>query len=451
MSSLHESNDIVADRYRILSVLGSGGMGTTYEAEDTHDGTRIAMKVVSLRRVTDWKVVELFDREARVLANLNHPNIPNYLARFQLDTDGDRRFYLVQELAPGTSLATLIERGWKPTEKEVKRIVRNVLEILQYLHDLHPPVIHRDIKPQNILRDDNGSVYLVDFGAVQDVYRNTLTRGGTFVGTLGYMAHEQFRGEVCAASDLYGLGATALFLLSGKSPDWFPQKRLKLQFRDRIRVSPEFGDWLEKILEPSIEDRFICAEEAIDALDRTEQVSVTLDIETIDFTNSFARRSHQPFGLVSQENSNYLAYVIPASPNLMWVALLYPLSLVFAIIIGIYPITLLTLAIFFGVGAILAVGLGTERWLIIDRERFLFLWRCWGITYYKKYGNTSDIELVEVETLLSSKSKKVAPRKISMLCIWEGVFLRRFAYDFPREDLEIMAQEIREFLGIEPL
>ncbi|WP_017658466.1 serine/threonine protein kinase [Baaleninema simplex] len=443
MSSLHESNDIIADRYRILSVLGSGGMGTTYEAEDTHDGTRVAMKVVSMRRVTDWKVVELFDREAKVLANLNHPNIPNYLARFQLDTDGDRRFYLIQELAPGTSLATLIERGWKPTEKEVKRIVRKVLEILQYLHDLHPPVIHRDIKPQNIVRDDNGTVYLVDFGAVQDVYRNTLTRGGTFVGTLGYMAHEQFRGEVCGASDLYGLGATALFLLSGKSPDSFPQKRLKLQFRDRVRVSSEFGDWLEKILEPSIEDRFVCAEEAIDALDRTEQVSATLDIEAIDLKS--------PFSLVSQRNSNSLAYVIPASHNLIWIVLLSSIAIVIAIAIGIYPITLLTAVLYVGVGSIVAIVSETERWLVIDRDRFHFFWRCWGITYYQKSGKTSDIELVEVETILSSQSKKNSWKQISILYLWEGVFLRRFAYDFPREDLEIMAQEIRNFIGIEPL
>ncbi|MBE9039520.1 serine/threonine protein kinase, partial [Oscillatoriales cyanobacterium LEGE 11467] len=197
------------------------------------------------------------------LANLHHQAIPGYLDYFDRATATDRYFFLVQELVVGKSLATLVENRWRADEAQVQDIAEQILHVLDYLHQQAPPVIHRDIKPQNIIRDENGRVYLVDFGAVQDVYRTTLIEGGTFVGTVGYMPPEQFRGEAVAASDLYGLGATVLFLLTHRSPTDLPKKRMKLDFRDRVHVSPTFAQWLETMLEPAIEDRFESAPEAL--------------------------------------------------------------------------------------------------------------------------------------------------------------------------------------------
>jgi hypothetical protein len=272
MEILHQPEDIVKQRYRIVTVLGQGSMGTTYEAEDLTNYQRVAIKSLSLRGLQDWKTLELFEREARVLESLKHPAIPDYLDYFQEDSKSDRRFYLVQELIEGKSLADLVKKGWRGNEKTVKDILKQILEILKYLHSLKPPVIHRDIKPQNIIRRPDGRVYLVDFGAVQDVYRNTITRGGTFVGTLGYIAPEQFRGEAEPASDIYALGATALYLLTRRSPEELPQKRLKIDFRDRLNLSPPFADCLEKMLEPAIEDRCQSAKEAIALLSKKEIV-----------------------------------------------------------------------------------------------------------------------------------------------------------------------------------
>jgi len=426
-------------------------MGTTYKAEDTHESIRVAMKVVSLQRVTDWKVLELFDREARVLSNLNHPQIPNYLAQFKLDTDDDRRFYLIQEIAPGQSLETLVKRGWQPTETEVKRLLFNVLEILDYLHSLHPPVIHRDIKPQNIMRDDDGSVYLVDFGAVQDVYRNTLTRGGTFVGTLGYMAHEQFRGEVCAASDLYGLGTTALFVLSGKPPDSFPQKRLKLQFRDRISVSPKFADWLEKILEPSVEDRFASAKEALNALQRASTVSqspISLNSIDIDRTNS-------TWGGM-QKTDGYVAFVLPSNRlKARTIKILYFIVFIAFAISSISSgnfaaFSAVTLMSWILVGLILVVAFGTDRWLIVDRKQFQLKWRFGKFTYWKKQGQSEDLDLVEVEVqTFSSKKGKTTMKPV--LCLWEGVRPHYFGSGLYFSELSLIAQNIQDFLGLDPL
>jgi eukaryotic-like serine/threonine-protein kinase len=266
METLHQPNDIIAQRYRIVAPLGQGAFGTTYEAEDLTNYQRVAIKALSLSQLTDWKSLDLFEREARVLANLDHPAIPKYLDYFHEDTAEDHQFYLVQELVVGESLAALVKKGWHSNEAEVKQIASQVLEILDYLHRLSPSVIHRDIKPQNIIRRPDGEVFLVDFGAVQDDYRQTLIRGGTFVGTLGYMPPEQFRGQVFFASDLYALGATLLFLLTHRSPADLPQCRMKIDFRSRVQISPEFADWLEKMLEPAAEDRFKSASVALKAL-----------------------------------------------------------------------------------------------------------------------------------------------------------------------------------------
>ena len=238
--AIHRQGEVIRDpkgtrernRYQIVTTIGTGGMATTYAAVDLANSQRVALKVLSFEQANDWKALEMFEREAKVLANLDHPFIPRYLDYFELDLDNDRRFYLVQELVEGESLATLIERNWQPSEAEVKDIALQLLDILVYLHSLSPPVIHRDIKPQNIIRDRQGQIYLVDFGAVQAVYRNTISVGGTFVGTLGYMSPEQLRGKVVTPSDLYSLGCSLIFLLTRKLPTDLPQKRMKLDFRE---------------------------------------------------------------------------------------------------------------------------------------------------------------------------------------------------------------------------
>ncbi len=266
MELLHHSGEIIAERYRILDTLGQGGVGITYRAEDLQTGQQVALKALSLRRIADWKTLELFEREAQILSQLHHPAIPRYLDYFQTDTSRERGFYIAQQLEEGKSLAALVENGWRPDEREVRNIATQILDILIYLHSLTPPVIHRDIKPQNIIRSADGRVFLVDFGSVTGTYHNTVTGGSTVVGTYGYMAPEQFRGRAVLSTDLYGLGATLLFLLTGKSPADLPQRSLKINFRSYVRISNEFASWLEKTLEPVIEDRFPSAEEALAVL-----------------------------------------------------------------------------------------------------------------------------------------------------------------------------------------
>jgi serine/threonine protein kinase len=229
-----EIGKIIDGRYQLVELLGAGGSGVTYRAIRLSDRSDVAIKILSLRHINDWKQLELFEREAKVLSQLNHPQIPKYLEYFHLDTDDNRTFWIVQQLAPGKSLTEWVNSGWRGTEAEVKDITSQLLGILQYLHQQSPPLIHRDIKPHNIIRDEDGRVFLVDFGAVQNVYHDTLLKRHTVAGTYGYMAPEQFRGAAVIASDLYGLGATILYVLTHRSPADLPQSRLKLVFRDRV-------------------------------------------------------------------------------------------------------------------------------------------------------------------------------------------------------------------------
>lgn len=272
MEEMHQPGDIVAEKYRIIDTLGQGGNGITYKAEDIKSGDRVALKALSFYHMNDWKQMELFEREAQTLANLNHPGIPKYLDYFQVDTPEDRGFYIVQQLVVGKSLAELVKNGWRSNEAGVRNIATQVLNILIYLQSLKPPVFHRDIKPQNLIGGKDGKVYLVDFGAVQNTYRNTFSFGSTVVGTFGYMAPEQFQGQALPATDLYGLGATLLFLLTHRSPADLPTDRLKISFRNKVQVSEQFADWLEKMLEPDAEERFVSAASALAALQRPKVV-----------------------------------------------------------------------------------------------------------------------------------------------------------------------------------
>jgi serine/threonine protein kinase len=253
-------------RYDILGILGEGGSGVTYRALDTANQQLVALKALSLHQIDDWKAIELFEREAKVLSSLDREGIPKYLDYFTTDLDGERYFYIVQELAPGKNLLEWMQAGWRVSEAELKTITIQILEILIYLHRHYPPIVHRDLKPSNILKTEDGKIFLVDFGAVQQTYHDTFMRGSTVVGTYGYMAPEQFRGQAVPATDLYGLGATILHLLTHRSPAEIPQDGLRLNFRDRLQVSSSFADWLERMLEPDVGNRFSSSTKALEVL-----------------------------------------------------------------------------------------------------------------------------------------------------------------------------------------
>jgi serine/threonine protein kinase len=440
MDRQHQTGDVIGDRYRIVAPLGQGGMGTTYEAEDLTNYQRVAIKVLSLRQIKEWKVLELFEREARILANLEHPAIPKYLDYFPIDFPNNRRFYLVRELVRGESLADLVEKAWQANELEVKQIAVQVLDILNYLHQLTPPVIHRDIKPQNIIRRPDGQVFLVDFGAVQEVYRNTLTRGGTFIGTLGYVPQEQFCGNVQPASDLYSLGATLLFLLTKRSPDELPVRRMKIDFRRYVQVLPEFGDWLEKMLEPAIEDRFQSAKDALEALQNHKKVTPSVPLPT-------QSKPEKPERFRVSKTTRHL--VVEMSPlgggALGVIFILLAISILFMLL----PETHVVFKL--GLIASLWLMMGSPfvcryLWEIkgrirleIDPQNFRVQWIMWGIPFGHVQAKTAYIERIEQ---IDSKTKDSTT---SCLIVWEGV--NRHTFDLgSRKEEQWLADEATDFL-----
>ena len=205
----------LADRYEIEEVVAKGGMGVVWRGRDLRLDRAVAIKLVAGEAVTDSTVVERFDREARTIARLNHPNI---VAIYDFGTDGGDSF-LVMELVDGSSLAAVIGDGPLPVG-ETLEIAAQACAGLAAAHAAG--VVHRDVKPANLIRTPSGVVKVCDFGIarLQDAAGQArLTSTAIAMGSTNYMAPEQVNGEpVDARTDLYGLGCTIYAMLTGKPP-----------------------------------------------------------------------------------------------------------------------------------------------------------------------------------------------------------------------------------------
>ncbi len=266
-----ETTQVLQKRYQLQRQLGNNAGRQTWLATDlkTSPPEPVTVKLLAFNPQMQWDEFKLFEREASVLKQLNHPRIPKYRDYFCLDKQtgaGLCWFGLVQDYIPGSSLQQLLDEGKRFTEAQVRSLATQVLEILTYLHRLHPPVLHRDIKPSNLILGVDEQVYLVDFGAVQDT---AAVEGVTFtvVGTTGYAPLEQFWGQAVPASDLYALGATLIHLLTGRAPADLPQCNLRIQFKEQVSINPTFLSWIEALTEPDLNLRLSTAKQALDALD----------------------------------------------------------------------------------------------------------------------------------------------------------------------------------------
>jgi hypothetical protein len=238
-------------RFVVVGSLGEGAQGRTFDGVDKREGRPVAIKRFDVRGAASWKDVDLAEREARVLQSLSHPRLPRYVDRFE---EGGA-LYLVMEKIDGESLAAIRKRGETLGEDDVVRLLRDASEVLDYLHGRAPPVIHRDLKPGNVLRRPDGTYAFVDFGAVRDKLRPE--GGSTVVGTFGYMAPEQFQGRALPASDVYAVGATALAMLTGREPEDLPHKGLAVDVRAALRglASERLVGVLEAMMDPDPDKR----------------------------------------------------------------------------------------------------------------------------------------------------------------------------------------------------
>ncbi len=268
-------------RYQLEAKLGANGARQTWLATDqarTELEAKVIVKTLYFGQGMEWQDYKLFERESETLQSLTHPQIPCYRGAFRHEVIGGVYYGLVHDYIPGRSLAECVRAGQRFSEAEVKQMASSILEILVDLHGRYPPVIHRDIKPSNLILGDDQMIHLVDFGSVQTEGQKGKTV--TVVGTYGYMPLEQFGGRAVPASDLYALGATILYLLTGIEPADFPQDNLRINM-DSVHFGYTFKKWLEQMLEPNLERRFGSAEQALSALTQTQ---LPQPVPTIDPT-----------------------------------------------------------------------------------------------------------------------------------------------------------------------
>jgi uncharacterized protein YegL len=274
-TSDHILQELLNGRYQLQKALSQKAGRQTFLANDLQTQKSVVVKILKLGSDFEWDYLKLFEREAQILKTLSHPQIPKYLDYFEIDVPDCKGFALVQQYIEAPSLEAHLAAGETFSISEIQQIAEDCLKILIDLHQQNPPLIHRDLKPSNILlgnRSENGpgQVYLVDFGAVQN---QALPGEGTItvVGTYGYMPPEQFGGRSVPASDLYSLGATLVYLLTGVHPANLPQKDLRIQFEQVTQLSSEFSCWLGKMVEPSLDRRFNSAAFALQTLTLGQQ------------------------------------------------------------------------------------------------------------------------------------------------------------------------------------
>ena len=214
MSRPPQSGDLIADRYELEELVGTGGMSTVFRARDRQLERRVAIKILHEHYAEDPEYLERFRREARAVARLSHPNIVTVIDR---GDDGGRQ-YIVFEHVDGENLKELVLRSGRLPVRRALELALAIADGLSFAHD--HGLVHRDVKPQNVLLNQEGEVKVTDFGIARSLYvEHGVTQTGTVLGTGEYLAPEQASGKpVSPATDVYSLGIVLWELLAGDVP-----------------------------------------------------------------------------------------------------------------------------------------------------------------------------------------------------------------------------------------
>ncbi|MGB3514516.1 MAG: serine/threonine-protein kinase [Microcoleaceae cyanobacterium] len=279
---------ILGGRYKVISFLASGGFSNTFLAVDRHlpGNPNCVVKQLKLNHAGSSYLPiarRLFTQEAEVLYRLGcHNQIPQLLAHFE----EKKEFYLVQELIEGESLTQELLPSYKLTEEQVIKLLREILEILVFVHQQN--VIHRDIKPSNLMRrQQDKKLVLIDFGAVKQITTQIINSTGQnsytiAIGSPGYMPNEQLVGKPRFCSDLYAVGIIGIEALTGLAVKYLPEApdTYEIVWRDRAQVSLELGQILDKMVRYDFRQRYQSATEVLRELNflSTKSQSHTLVI-----------------------------------------------------------------------------------------------------------------------------------------------------------------------------
>ena len=270
MQSDNNNHDRMVNGYSLLDVLGSGVFAIAYRAEKA--GLEYCVREHRFGKKVDgldaFKGLDLFQREYDVLRSLDHPQVPKVYDLFEFQDGRDYSLFMVQELVPGECLENIVSREGSLPEERVVDVMLQLTDILKYLHSQNPPVIHRDVKPSNIMLDaKTGKIYLIDFGIVQQKIAKTVG-GSTMFGSMGYSAPEVFAGQATTKSDIYSLGPTILKLASGISPEDVLDG-LRIEYSDKFEFeNPSLGVLVDQLIEVTPELRPKSIDEVADYLQK---------------------------------------------------------------------------------------------------------------------------------------------------------------------------------------
>jgi hypothetical protein len=252
-----ETNTQLQDgRLKVIGQVSFGGLSAIYLCKDNLGETMILKEAVLPANspvATREKALEMFKREASILQGLNNVHIVRVYDNFV----EKGRHYMLLEHVEGLDLRQYVRELGVQSERVIIRWALETAEILEYLHTQTPPVVHRDLTPDNLVLDRTGSIKLIDFGAA-NVFIGTAT--GTLVGKQSYISPEQFRGKASAQSDIYSLGCTLYYLATGKDPDALSQSELPEPLRASM---PSLNALIKKATELELEDRFQNAGEIV--------------------------------------------------------------------------------------------------------------------------------------------------------------------------------------------
>jgi serine/threonine protein kinase len=444
------TSKILAERYEVQRQLGKQTGRQTLLARDLQTQELVVIKQLFLGSDFEWQDLKLFEREAETLKALEHPAIPRYLDYLEIDEPDSKGFALVQSYVEGKTLEEQLRSGRTFSESEVKELAKSLLEILIYLHQQEPPVIHRDIKPSNILLHSRsghsvGQVYLVDFGSVQN---QAAKFGGTItvVGTYGYMAPEQFGGRSVPASDLYGLGATLIYLVTGLHPTELTQQDLRIQFADRVTyLNSNLIDWLEWMTEPSLEKRLSSAGEALRSLKNPRPTH----------KSPMVVQPPPSSDIKLTKNSEFIQIVIP--PQGIGFGLIALLSAAVPLIISLGSyifytdnlgsnhqfIMLISISFFLGaVGVMFLFALFRKLRLRIDRQQISHTSNLLGLRWnHSKPARRQDICQLEIKQI---------GYKVSQMIIQAGDQKYRLGVKqgLSESEIEWLATELSQWLGL---
>ncbi|MEG4996694.1 serine/threonine protein kinase [Microcoleus sp. B4-D4] len=446
------SGKILAERYEVQRQLGKQTGRQTLLARDLQTQELVVIKQLFLGGDFEWQDLKLFEREAETLKSLSYPAIPRYLDYLEIDEPDTKGFALVQAYVEGKTLEEHLRSGRTFSENEVKELAKSLLEILIYLHEEQdPPVIHRDIKPSNILLHSRsahsvGQVYLVDFGSVQN---QAAKFGGTItvVGTYGYMAPEQFGGRSVPASDLYGLGATLIYLVTGLHPTELSQQDLKIQFADRVtHLNSSLIDWLEWMTEPSLDKRLSSAGEAW----------ISLKNPRIIDKNSIAAQ-RQSSAIKLTKTSEFIEIKIPSQGidiSLIVVLLGVISVMLFLIAVSDKDRELLIAGIFLAAAGVLKLldSLFLEVRLRIDRQQISYSSDILGLRWNNSPpAPRQDIGQLEIEQIeYTRRGTKQKLSTVSQMIIQAGnqKYQLGVKQGLNESEIEWLATELSQWLGL---